>query len=80
MNRITKIFSDLSDEELIQAVSEIKEDEVSGIVRSGGMVRKLIIEWNNITGENNTIHMTGVHVGIFREAAFRFLEKSYEKI
>lgn len=72
MNAITKLFEDLTDNQLIEAVSQIQEDEPKGIIRSGGYVRELTRKFSEITGENNTIHLTMVQMSIFREAAIRF--------
>jgi hypothetical protein len=69
---VTKLFSDLTDDQLREAVNQIREDEKEGIVRSDGYVRQLSKKVGEITGQSNTIHLTMVQFSIFREAAFRF--------
>lgn len=41
MNQITKLFTDLTDDQLREAVNEIREDEPLGIIRQDGHVREL---------------------------------------
>ena len=72
MNEITKLFSDLTDDQLRDAVNEIREDEPRGIIRTDGYVRDLTRQWGEITGESGVIHLTMVQVSILKEAAFRF--------
>jgi hypothetical protein len=72
MNEITKLFSNLTDDQLRDAVNEIREDEPKGIIRMNGYVRDLTRQWGEITGESGVIHLTMVQVSILKEAAFRF--------
>lgn len=72
MNQVTKIFADLTDDQLREAVNEIREDEPLGIIRNGGYVRELSRQYGVITGESSTIHITMTQISIWREAAYRF--------
>lgn len=77
MSKIAQLFSDLTNEEVIQAIAEIKEDEPKGIIRAEGIVRKLSAEWSRITQDSNIAsHLTYVQMAIFREAAFRFTKSA----
>ena len=38
-NKVTKIFSDMTDEELVLVIAEMKEDDQQGIIRENGIVR-----------------------------------------
>lgn len=79
MNKIAQLFSNLTNEEVIQAIAEIREDEPQGIIRSEGMVRKLTAQWAELTQDNNVAsNLTYVQMSLFREAAFRFT-KSIEQ-
>lgn len=72
MNQVTKLFTDLTDDQLREAVNQIREDEPLGIIREGGYVRQLSRQYGVITGESSTMHLTMVQYAIFREAAYRF--------
>lgn len=72
MNQVTKLFTDLTDDQLREAVNQIREDEPLGIIREGGYVRELSRQWGVLTGESSAIHLTMVQYSIFREAAYRF--------
>jgi len=76
---IQLIYSNLSDNEIIQAVNEIKEDEPQGIIRIGGMVRKLAESISELTGESLSTHLTMAQINLWREAANRFTKKVDEE-
>ena len=38
-NKVTKIFSDMTDEELVLVIDEMREDDPLGIIRENGIVR-----------------------------------------
>jgi hypothetical protein len=71
-NEITKVFSDMSDEELVLAIQEMKEDGPQGIIRMDGIVRKKCKIVNKIVGGSIYEHMMMVHFSILQEAAYRF--------
>lgn len=72
MNPVTKIFTDMDNSELIQAIQEMKEDGPQGIIRSGGVVRKKCNEVHKIVGGNIYEHLVMVQSSILQEAAYRF--------
>lgn len=72
LNEVTKVFSDMSDEELAQVIQEMKEDEQQGIVRTEGIVRDKCKKVHEIIGGNVFEHMTMIQFLILKEAAYRF--------
>ncbi len=74
-NEITKIFSSLSNDELRQAILEMKEDEPLGIIRTDGWVRKITKQICDITNESEVAtYLFLTQNNLFREAAFRFIK------
>lgn len=71
-NPITEIFESLTDDELREALNQIREDEPLGIIRIDGHVRDISNKVSEITGESFGVHQVMVLMGIFREAAYRF--------
>ena len=71
-NAVTKVFSDMTDLELAQAVREMKEDEPQGIIRIGGVVRERCKMVSEIVGGNVYAHLMMTQVSIYKEAAERF--------
>ena len=50
-NKVTKIFSDMTDEELVLVIDEMKEDAPQGIIREDGIVRSKCKMVHDIVGE-----------------------------
>lgn len=74
-NPIVKIFNDISDDELKQAIKEIKEDEIKGIIRIGGVLRKYAdITHNSIGVGNMSMHLFLTETNLLKEAAFRWIK------
>jgi oligoribonuclease (3'-5' exoribonuclease) len=71
-NKVTKIFSDMTDEELVLVIAEMKEDDPQGIIRENGIVRSKCKMVHNITGGNIYEHLMMVQISIIKEAAYRF--------
>ena len=71
-NKETKIFSDMTDEELVLVIAEMKEDDPQGIIRENGIVRSKCKMVHNITGGNIYEHLMMVQISIIKEAAYRF--------
>jgi hypothetical protein len=71
-NEVTKIFSDMTDLELSQAIREMKEDGPQGIIREDGIVREKCKMVHEITKGNVYEHMFMVQFSILQEAAYRF--------
>ena len=71
-NKVTKIFSDMTDEELILVIAEMKEDDPQGIIRENGIVRSKCKMVLDIVGGYTYEHLIMVQVSIMKEAAYRF--------
>lgn len=71
-NEVTKIFSDMTDLELAQAIREMKEDWPKGVIREKGVVRERCLMVRNITGGNAYEFLEMTQFSILREAAYRF--------
>lgn len=72
INEVKKVFSDMTNEELVLVIAEIKEDSPHGIVRKDGIVRSKCKLVHDIVGGNTYEHMMMVHFSILQEAAYRF--------
>ena len=72
VNEVTKIFSDMTDEELVLVIDEMREDDPLGIIRENGIVRSKCKMVHDIVGGNTYEHLMMVQVSILREAAHRF--------
>ena len=72
INEVTKVFTDMTDVELSQAIREMKEDESKGIIREQGIVRAKCKMVHAIVGGNVYEHLMMVQFSILREAAHRF--------
>lgn len=70
--RIEELFKKLNDDEIRQAVKEIKETEQSKIKKENGFISKLCYEIYDITGEPPSFHTYLVQNSILKEAAYRF--------
>ena len=71
-NEVTKIFTDMTDLELIQAIREMKEDGPKGIIRERGVVRERCKMVHDIIGGNVYEQLMMVQFSILQEAAYRF--------
>ena len=71
MNKVTKIFTDMSDLELSVAIQEMKEDGPKGIIREG-MIREKCKLVHELVGGTSYEHLMMVQFSILQEAAFRF--------
>ena len=72
INEVTKVYSDMTDQELSQVIKEMKEDGPTGIIRENGIVRKTCKKVQNIVGGNSYEHLMMVQFSILQEAAYRF--------
>ena len=71
-NPISKIFNDISDEELRQGITEMQEDDKTGFTRDG-VVRKYAHETMNITSENFSSVLLMTQINLLRQAAYRWI-------
>ena len=72
INEVTRVFSDMTDEELVLVIDEMREDDPMGIIRENGIVRSKCKMVHAIVGGNVYEHLTMVQVSIMKEAAYRF--------
>lgn len=70
MSPIKELFSSLSDLELGNLISEMKESDQTGIV--GDLVRELTRKVSKITNAYLTADMLTTQMSILKEAAFRW--------
>jgi hypothetical protein len=75
VNKITKVFSDMSNEELAQVIQEMKEDGPQGIIRMEGIIRKKCNMIQKIAGGDTYERIMMVQFSILQEAAYRFTPK-----
>jgi hypothetical protein len=71
-NAVTKIFTDMTDLELSQAIREMKEDGPKGVIRENGMVRERCKMVHDIVGGNTYEQLMMTQFSILQEAAYRF--------
>ena len=72
LNEVQTIFNSMTNEELSQAIKEMKEDNPLGFIRENGIIREKCKMVHNIVGGNVYLHLTMTEVSILREAAYRF--------
>jgi hypothetical protein len=73
VNKITKVFSDMSNEELAQVIQEMKEDGPH--IRMEGIIREKCKMIQNIAGGDTYERIMMVQFSILQEAAYRFTPK-----
>lgn len=73
--KVTKVFSNMTNLELSQAIQEMKEDGPKGIIREDGVIRRKCKMVHDIVGGNTYEHLMMVHFSILQEAAYRFTPK-----
>jgi hypothetical protein len=78
-NRVTEVFSSMSDMDLMKALVEMREDEPKGVFRQDGVVRDICQKIHDIIGGNTYEHSTLVVNSIYKEAAYRFQPKVEEE-
>lgn len=72
VNEVTKVFSNMTDRELSQAISEMKEDGPKGVIREDGVLRQKCKIVHKIAGGTVYEHLMMVQFSILQEAAYRF--------
>lgn len=72
INEVTKVFSEMTDLELSQAIREMKEDGPKGIIREDGVLRERCRMVHEIAGGNVYEHLMMTQFSILQEAAYRF--------
>jgi hypothetical protein len=74
MNPIQSIFRNLSNEDLRIAILEMTEDDIQGITRSNGFVRKLTEDVVKITNQPYATQLFLTTICLYKEAAIRFCQ------
>ena len=72
INKVTNVFTSLSDSEISQVLKEMKEDDSLGIIRNDGLFRVISKRIIDITNESFSSTILLVQIGIYKEAAYRF--------
>lgn len=72
MNQITKIFNELTDSQLKEAILEMKEDDTFGIIRENGYVRNITKQIVDITNQPLSAQLFITTISLYKEAAYRF--------
>jgi hypothetical protein len=72
INEVTRVFSDMANEDLALAIQEMREDGPKGIVRQDGIVRQICKQVHRIVGGNAYEHLAMTQYSILQEAAYRF--------
>lgn len=72
MNKIAEIFDFISDEELREAILEIKESEKEGIIKEEGLIRKYAKLVSSITGKPISVDLFLSQTMLLKQAAFRW--------
>lgn len=75
MNPIVKLFTDITDAELKEAILEMIEDEKTGTIRTDGVVIKYALLCADITSTSVSTNLFMAHVNLTKEAAFRWVSK-----
>ena len=72
-NKIKLLFESMTDDELIDAINEIKESEYTGII--GNIVRKYAQLITEITGDYSSLDLYFTQINLLKEAAYRWYPK-----
>lgn len=75
MNPIVEIFTNISNEELHQAIKDINSANKTGIYESDSVVRKYAQKVRDITGQITSLDLLGAEISLLREAANRWDSK-----
>ena len=75
VNKVTEIYTNLTNEELREVILEMKEDERMGLIRNDGWVRRLTKQVCETIGDTDvSAHFFLTQSSLFREAAYRFVK------
>ena len=72
-NPIVKLFSNLSDEDVMQALNEYIEAESTGIFSDDSMVRKLARQCSEITLMDTSSNLLMVQMNVLIEGSLRWM-------
>jgi hypothetical protein len=79
MNPINNLFDNMSDVELFDAISEIQQGEVDGLIKEDGIVRKYAKLTGEITGGLTITDFYMVQMNLLKQAAYRWKKFYYKK-
>lgn len=74
MNPIKKLYADLTDEQVVSGILEIKDAEITGWMPNDSIIRELCRESAKITGMDVSSNMLHTQIGILKEGAMRWLD------
>lgn len=77
MNKIRELFSSMNDDELVNAIAEIKQSEETGLV--GDIVREMSRRTGEITGGFTATDFLMTQINILKEAAYRWCPNNEKK-
>ncbi len=72
MNEILKLYTSLSDSDLLEAIEEIKYCEFHGFYPENSMIRELAKKTAEITLQDISSNLLMVQMGVLKEGAFRW--------
>lgn len=79
MKAIKEIFSSLSNKEIDETLNQMKADEVEGLIRLNGNIRKYANQMTEITGEPINSALLMAQLNLLQEAAYRAHEFGFFK-
>lgn len=71
MKAVKEIFTSLSNKEINETLNQMKTDEVDGLIRLNGNIRKYANQMIEITGEPITSALVMAQLNLLQEAAYR---------
>ena len=71
MGNVRDIFKSLTNGEIHETISQMKSDEVEGMIRLNGNIRKYANQMIEITGEPITSALVMAQMNVLQEAAYR---------
>ena len=72
-NPIRKLYTELTNDELVVLLSEIESCEKTGLYPNDAKIRELCRKTASITGLDVSSNLLHVQIGILREGSFRWL-------
>ena len=73
-NPVVDLFTEISDEELTQGIKEMREDDIEGIIRMDGVVRKYAHKVQEITQSDFPMTLFLTQTSLYREGAYRWVK------
>lgn len=73
---IQNIFKNIPDEELKESIKEIMESDITGFVKSHGLITKYVDKIMEITHESSVSTSMHVQINLMKEASYRWAIKN----